>query len=134
MLSYAGVLLVSALQSSSPVTPEPRFLETVRVVSVRVSDGEATLTTADGGRRVLHEGDTLEEEDARLQNVTTATLTFTRRVVGGNGEEGESLIVVRFDASGKTKVREYRTVGDAVAPGPPSAKPKPKDFPENLSR
>lgn len=134
MLSYAGILLVSALQSSSPATSEPRFLETVRVVSVRASDGEVTLAAPDGRRLVLQKGDTLEVEDARLKSVTTATLTFTRRVVGGGGEPGEALIVVRFDGSGKTQVREYRTVGDVSPEAPPSKEPKPKDSRENPLR
>lgn len=103
---------------------EPRFLETIRVVSTRPSDGEVTLLTPEGTRRTLEEGDSLEEEGgAALKDVTSATLVFTRRVTGPEGEEGESLIVVRFDASGKTRVREYRSVPDDA----PSKRPPPRD-------
>ena len=118
MLSFPGLVLVLVLQGSS--APEPRFLEKVRVVSVRASEGEVTLATAEGASRTLGEGDVLYEEGgAKLKDVTSASLVFTRRVAGGDGEVGEALIVVRFDAAGKTRVREYRTVGDVSPPRPP---------------
>jgi len=112
------LLSVLALQASS--SPEPRFLESIRVVSTRPSEGKVTLLAPDGARRTLAEGDPLEEEGgARLKAVTSATLVFTSRVTGGDGAAGESLIVVRFDASGKTRVREYRSVPDDVPSKPP---------------
>ena len=117
-LSLPLLLSVLALQASS--SPEPRFLESIRVVSARPSEGKVTLLAPDGARRTLAEGDPLEEEGgARLKAVTSATLVFTSRVTGGDGAAGESLIVVRFDASGKTRVREYRSVPDDVPSKPP---------------
>lgn len=117
-LSLPLLLSVLALQASS--SPEPRFLESIRVVSKHPSEGKVTLLAPDGARRTLVEGDSLEEEGgAKLKDVTSATLVFTRRVTGGDGAAGESLIVVRFDASGKTRVREYRSVPDDVPSKPP---------------
>ncbi len=118
MLSFPGLVLLSALQGSS--APEPRYLDKVRVVSVRVSAGEVTFQTTEGASRTLREGDVLDEEGgAKLKNVTSASLVFTRPVAGPDGEVGEALIVVRFDGAGKTRVREYRTVGDVSPPRPP---------------
>jgi len=118
MLSFPGLVLSLVLQGSS--APEPRFLEKVRIVSVRASEGEVTFATADGASRTLGEGDVLDEEGgAKLKDVTSASLVFTRRVAGSDGEVGEALIVVRFDGAGKTRVREYRTVGDVSPPRPP---------------
>jgi hypothetical protein len=117
LLSIQAIALASALlmQPSS----DERFLETVRIVSARAREGEVVLATRDGARRTLREGDALEEEGATLKDVTSTTLVFTRLVTGAGGESGSALIVVRFDASGKTKVREYRTLGDVAPPRPP---------------
>lgn len=115
-ISYAYSALALLLFVSSP----PRYLEQVRVVSARVSEKEITLEEPDGALRSLHEGDVLEEEGgATLESLTSSTLVFTRRVKGGDGEEGTSRILVRYDGAGKTKVREYRTVGDVSQPKPP---------------
>jgi hypothetical protein len=115
-LSISAVILASVLQV--PPSSDERFLETIRVVSARAREGEVVLATRDGARRMLREGDLLDEEGATLKDVTSATLVFTRPVTGA-GESGSALIVVRFDASGKTKVREYRTLGDVAPPRPP---------------
>ncbi|MGH9319406.1 MAG: hypothetical protein ACRD21_16170 [Vicinamibacteria bacterium] len=121
MASLTFCVLLSLIpfhQASASVSP--RFLETVQVVSVRPSEGSVTLAEPGGERRTLLEGDALGEEGgAKLKQVTASTLVFTQRVSGADGEAGEALIVVRFDASGKTRVREYQTVGDVSQPKPP---------------
>jgi hypothetical protein len=121
-LSYSALALVTVLSfQAQPVTPtKPRFLEEIRVVSARVDEGLVTFTASDGVLRSLHEGDILEEENgAKLTEVTSSTLVFTVPVKGGDGEDGEARIVVRYDGSGRTKVREYRSVGDVAQPRPP---------------
>jgi hypothetical protein len=93
------------------------LLESIRVVSARL---RGKVTPRSRRREAdLVEGDFSRGGRAKLEDVTSATLVFTRRVTGGDGAVGESLIVVRFDASGKTRVREYRSVPDDVASKPP---------------
>lgn len=90
------------------------FLERVRIVETRPADGELTLVDPEGESRTLHEGDLLPEAGgAAIQEVGRSTLVLKRIVSGADGQKGEALIVVRFDRSGKTRVREYRTVPDA---------------------
>ena len=92
---------------------DPDFLDTIRIVEAKPAEGELTFTDLEGDLRTLREGDYLEEVDgARVKKISRTTLVLTRVVRGGDGQEGEALIVVRFDRSGKTKVREYRTVPD----------------------
>jgi hypothetical protein len=116
-LSISAIVLASVLQAQS--APDERFLETVRIVSARAPEGEVVIATREGARRTLREGDLLEEEGATLSDVTSATLVFSRPVPRPGGESGSALIVVRFDGSGKTKVREYRTLSDVSSPRPP---------------
>jgi hypothetical protein len=121
-ISYSALALVYflAFQPRPATTAKPRFLEEIRVVSARVDEGVVTFTTSAGALRSLHEGDVLEEENgAKLSEVTSSTLVFTLPVKGGDGEEGQARIVVRYDASGRTKVREYRSVGDVAQPRSP---------------
>jgi hypothetical protein len=101
----------------------PRYLATVRVLGVQESRGEVTLLDSEGNARTLREGDRVAEEDAVLKDVTRSTLVLTRNVTGSDGAKGESLIVVRFDASGKVKVREYATVAQDPSPKPPPPLP-----------
>jgi len=121
---FFPLLVLSILTPQASSSAEPRFLEAIRVVSARPAEGftkgEVSLKAPDGTELLLREGDTLAEEGgAKLKDVASGVLTFTRQVTGGDGERGESLIVVRFDASGKTRVREYRTVGDVPTPRAP---------------
>lgn len=116
LIMLAASTLVFAGQEPSP---DPTFLDTIRVVETRPAEDELTFRDPEGALHTLHEGDALEEiEGARVKSISRTTLVLTRVVTGGDGQEGESLIVVRFDGSGKTKVREYRTVPD-VSPRPP---------------
>ena len=94
-------------------SPDPDFLESIRIVEVRPEKGEITFETPEGTSRTLEKGDLVEGvEGARVKEIHRRTLVLERVVRGGNGQEGEALIVVRFDRSGKTKVREYRKVPD----------------------
>ena len=89
------------------------YWESVRIVEVRPAESELTLVDSEGESRTLHEGDLLPEGGgARVQEVSRATLVLKRVVSGPDGQKGEALVVVRFDRSGKTRVREYRTVPD----------------------
>lgn len=116
LIMMVAVVSAVATQKSSP---DPSFLETIRLVDVNPADGELTFTTVEGDERTVREGDRLEEADgARVKEVARTTLVLTRVVRGGDGREGEALIIVRFDATGKSKVREYRTVPD-VSSTPP---------------
>jgi hypothetical protein len=121
VLASALIMLVavaSATAGQEP-SPDPTFLDTIRVVEVEPAEGELTFRDREGEIRTVHEGDVLEEvESARVEKVSRTTLVLTRVVRGGDGQEGEALIVVRFDSAGKTKVREYRTVPD-VSPRTP---------------
>jgi hypothetical protein len=119
--SVAVLCFLSAQTAAAPSSStRPRFLEEIRVVAARVSEGVVTFTVPGGELRSLREGDVLEEEGgAKLTDVTASTLVFTRRVKGGDGEEGEARIVVRYDAAGKTKVREFRSVSDVPQPRSP---------------
>jgi len=122
LIMIVAVVSAAAGQESSP---EPKFLETIRVVDVEPADGELTFENAEGERRTVHEGDRLDEaEGARVEHIGRTTLVLTRMVRGGDGQEGESLVVVRFDPSGRTKVREYRSVPD-VSPTPPTSRNEP---------
>ena len=120
VLQFFPLLILPALtpQASSPV--EPRFLEAIRVVSMRPAEGEVALVAPDGTDLLLREGDALAEEGgAKLKDVAASVRVFRREVTGADGERGESLIVLRFDAWEKTRVREYRTVGDVRNPRAP---------------
>jgi hypothetical protein len=89
------------------------FLERIRIVETRPAEGELTLVDPEGESRTLHEGDLLPEAGgAAIQEVGRSTLVLKRILSGADGQKGEALIVVRFDRSGKTRVREYRTVPD----------------------
>jgi hypothetical protein len=113
---YLALLVLPVLVSQAPSPVAPRFLESVRVVSVRPAEGEVELATPDGTKLRLREGDALAEEGgAKLKDVAPSMLLFRREVTGGDGEKGESILVVRFDATGKTGC-EYRTVGDVRTP------------------
>lgn len=116
------LLTVASATAAQKPSPDPDFLDTIRIVEAKPSDGELTFTDSESERHTLRVGDYLEEVDgARVKKITRTTLVLTRVVRGGDGQEGESLIVVRFDRSGKTKVREYRTVPDVSlkTPRPP---------------
>ncbi len=77
----------------------------------------------DGKSYRLQVGDMLDEaRGATLKKVRRSTLVLTRPVTGGDGQRGEALIVVRFDSSGKTTVREYWTVPAVPAPALPKGK------------
>lgn len=105
----------SAVQEQAPSD----FLERVRIVETRPAEGELTLVDPDGESRTLHKGDLLPEAGgATLEEIGRSTLVLKRVVSGADGQRGEALIVVRFDRSGKTKVREYRTVPDASLKSP----------------
>lgn len=129
-LSFCLVsLLLTPVSGATTLQDEsdsPRYLARVRVMEAQPSLGEVVLAEPDGSALRLAEGDRLpEEEDARLHDVTSTTLVFKKDVTAPDGTKGESLIVVRYDAAGKTKVREYSTVSDVVPPGPtpPGRKP-----------
>lgn len=125
VLHVFPLLFLSILSPQAPSAAEPRFLEVVRVVSARPEKGDVRLATPDGTEIVLREGDLLAEEGgAKLKDVTSAVLVFSREVTGGDGARGESVIVVRFNAAGKTRVREFRTVGDVPAPRAPRPDPR----------
>ena len=120
VLQSYPLLILPVLMSQASSSVEPRFLETIRVVSARPAEGEVALAAPDGTELLLREGDALAEEGgAKLKDVAASVLVFRREVIGGDGEMGESLIVVRFNAAGKTRVREYRTVGDVPSPKAP---------------
>ncbi len=114
------VALASATAAQEP-SPDPDFLDTIHIVEAKPAEGELTFRDLEGDLRTLREGDYLEEVDgARVKKISRTTLVLTRVVRGGDGQEGEALIVVRFDRSGKTKVREYRTVPDVSLKKPRS--------------
>ena len=114
------VVVASATAIQEP-SPDPDFLDTIRIVEAKPAEGVLTFRDLEGDLRTLREGDYLEEVDgARVKKISRTTLVLTRVVQGGDGQEGEALIVVRFDRSGKTKVREYRTVPDVPLKTPRS--------------
>jgi hypothetical protein len=122
-ISYSALALVLVLLQPLALQPstssKPRFLEEIRVVSTRVEEGVVTFSLPGGELRRMGKGDVLEEEGgAKLEDVTSSTLVLTRKVKGGDGEDGEARIVVHIDSEGRTKVREYRTVGDVPQPRP----------------
>jgi uncharacterized protein (AIM24 family) len=126
LISALGLALqvVTAEPPGPNIDPPPeRFLATLRVLAAQESQGEVTFLDPEGATRTLREGERLVEEDAVLKEVTRGTLVFTKRVTGGDGTPGESLIVVRFDGSGKVKVREYATVVQDEAPKKPPRTP-----------
>jgi hypothetical protein len=99
------------------------FLSQVRIVESRPDDGEVELVDREGKRYLLREGDVLEEAGgARVKDVGRSTLVLTRAVEGADGSPGECLVVVRFDASGKTRIREYHARPDVSLsePRPPA--------------
>jgi hypothetical protein len=107
-----ALLLAGAFSILQEQVPSD-FLERVRIVETRPSEGELTLVDPEGESRTLHEGDLLPEAGgAAIQEVGRSTLVLKRILSGADGQKGEALIVVRFDRSGKTRVREYRTVPD----------------------
>jgi hypothetical protein len=67
-----------------------------------------------------------EAGGAAIQEVGRSTLVLRRIVSGADGQKGEALIVVRFDRSGKTRVREYRTVPDVSPRATPHKAPNEK--------
>ena len=114
------VAVASATAAQEP-SPDPDFLATIRIVEAKPTEGELTFTDLEGETRTLRVGDSVEEVDgAKVKKIGRTTLVLTRVVRGGDGQEGEALIVVRFDRSGKTKVREYRTVPDVSLKTPRS--------------
>ena len=107
---FHGLLLAAAFSIVQERAPSD-FLERVRIVETRPAEGELTLVDPEGVSRTLHEGDLLPEAGgAAIHEVGRSTLVLRRVVSGADGQTGEALIVVRFDRSGKTRVREYRTV------------------------
>jgi len=115
------LLTVASATAAREPSADPDFLDTIRIVEAKPAEGELTFTDTDSDVRTLRVGDYLEEVDgARVKKITRTTLVLTRVVSGGDGQEGEALIVVRFDRSGKTKVREYRTVPDVSLKTPRS--------------
>lgn len=127
------VLVLIMLAASTPAagqkrqepSPDPTFLDTIRVEEARPGEGELTFTDPEGELRTLREGDYLEEVDgAKVERISRTTLVLRRVVQGADGQEGEALVVVRFDGSGRTKVREYRTVPD-VSPRTPRRRHDP---------
>jgi hypothetical protein len=115
------LLLVSLLSVVSENAPSD-FLARVRIVEARPAEGALTFVDPEGPEgqvRTVREGEVLEEAGgAVVEDVGRATLVLKRAAAGADGERGESLIVIRFDRSGKTQVREYRTVPD-VSRKPP---------------
>lgn len=113
----------SIVQERAPLD----FLERVRIVETRPAKGELTLVDPEGESRTLREGDLLPEAGgAAIQEVGRSTLVLRRIVSGADGQKGEALIVVRFDRSGKTRVREYRTVPDVSPRATPHNAPNEK--------
>jgi hypothetical protein len=96
-----------------------RFLERIRVVGVQPASGEATVLDPEGKLLTWSRGTRIEEEGAVVRQVTRSHLVLSRTVTGPQGEKGESLVVVRWDGSGKVKLREYSTVSDAPLPAAP---------------
>ena len=119
------VVAVASATAGQDTSPDATFLDTIQVVEVDPAEGELTYRDAEGELHTLREGDAIDEVGgARVEEIGRTTLVLTRLVRGGDGQEGEALIVVRFESSGKTKVREYRTVPD-VAPRPSSGPSDP---------
>jgi hypothetical protein len=113
-----AIILASVLSVVRENAPSD-FLAQVRIVESRPAEGALTLVDPEGETRTLHEGDLLPEAGgAIVEDIGRTTLVLKRVASGADGERGESLIVVRFDRSGKTRVREYRTVPD-VSRKPP---------------
>ncbi len=124
MLHFLALLLtMTAAATPFPAqetSPDPDFLESIRIVEARPEKGEITFETPGGTSRTLEKGDLVEGvEGARVKEIHRRTLVLERVVRGGDGQEGEALIVVRFDRLGKTKVREYRKVPDVSLKAPP---------------
>lgn len=117
-------LLLAAAVSIFEERGPSDFLERVRIVETHPSEGELTLVDPEGESRTLHEGDLLPEAGgAAIQEIGRSTLVLKRTVSGADGRMGEALIVIRFDRSGKTRVREYRTVPDVSLKATPHKKP-----------
>lgn len=119
------VVIVAAIVATAPQEnpPDPTFLDTIKVVESKPAEGELTFEDADGEPHTVREGDVFEGmHGTRVKEIGRTTLILTRVVAGADGQKGEALIVVRFDRSGKTKVREYRTVPDVSVktPRPPN--------------
>ncbi len=123
-LSFQSFLLIASLAVSGMSQgqadgAQARFLERIRVLGVQETRGEVTVLDPDGKSRTWQEGDRIAEENATVKKITRSTVVLTRIVEGSRGEKGESLIVLRFDATGKVKVREYSSVSDAPQPVAP---------------
>jgi hypothetical protein len=94
--------------------PASEFLSALQVTETNPAEGELTFVDPEGRSRTVHEGDFLPEAgEATVREIGRSILVLKRPVTGADGETGEALVVVRFDHSGKTKVREYRSVPDA---------------------
>lgn len=132
-LLMSALILIPVLQTEGPA--EKRFLQVVRILSARVVAGEVTLAQPDGETRTLSEGDVLDEEGgARLEEVSDATLVFRRVVNGAEGGSGEAVIVVHYDETGKTRVREFRSVPDTVPKASPRDSSSGPDGPDGAAR
>lgn len=110
-------------EPSTPAEESADFLLEIRIVESRPDVGEVELLDPEGNRLLLREGDILEEAGgARIKEVGRSTLVLTRVSEGVDDPSSESLVVVRFDASGKTRVREYRKRPDVTLsePRPPN--------------
>lgn len=122
--SLIMIFAAASAVANQNASPDPTFLDTIRIVDVKPVEGELTFENRDGDARTIRVGDVLEEIDgARVEKISRSTLVLKRVVRGGDGQKGEALIVLRFDGSGETKVREYRTVPDV----PLKAPPRPND-------
>ena len=97
--------MMAALSSAGQEpSPDPTFLDAIRVVETNPAENELTFEDPEGNIRTLRKGDVVDEVDgARVQSVSETTLVLTRVVTGGDGQEGESLVVVRIDSSGKNE-------------------------------
>jgi hypothetical protein len=100
-------------QSDGPDGNQARFFERIRVVEVESRREEVTVVDPGGTSRTWKKGDRIIEENAVLNKVTRSLLVFTRNVEGTHREGGNIIVVVRFDLSGRTKVREYSSQPDS---------------------
>lgn len=113
----ASGLLLMMLSPAGPASKQ-RFLEKIRIVGVQAARGEATILDPDGKLRTWTKGTLIEEEGAVVKQVTRSHLVLSRTVTGPQGK-GESLVVVRWDGSGKVKLREYSSLSDFPLPVSP---------------
>jgi len=123
-LSFLSLLLIASLAVSGVSQEQAdgaqaRSLERIRVLGVHETRGEVTVLDPEGKSRTWKEGDRITEENVTVKEVTRSTVVLTRIVKAARGEQGENLIVLRFDATGKVKVREYSSLSDAPQPVAP---------------